>query len=172
MSPVGRIERGFTLLELLVVLAIMVILSGVVMATLGPALADARVRASTAQVIAALRYARSHAVSHRTEAAVIFDTERSGISVDERATDAEGVESWQAIGTQGGRFRLLPGGITIAEVTHANTADEDKDGIAVVFSPSGQGEDARITLRDAGGIQRVIVVDAITGRCEIASVTP
>jgi type II secretion system protein H len=165
---------GFTLLELLVVIFIMVIMSGVVMASLWPALSEARLRSSASMTISALRYARSYAVTHRTEATVQFDTERQGLSVLIQETGEEGEESWRVITSQAGQFRALPGGIEIAEVNRAETTNSSTDESAetedtVTFSALGQAEDIRITLSDERGNRRIIAVDAITGRCELTS---
>ena len=170
MTPTLRTgsKRGFTLLELMVTLVIMVLMSGVVIASIRPALEDARLRASACMVIAALRYARGYAVSHRTDAAVTFDVERRGVSVQARAQNADGEETWSVVTTQAGRFRSLPAGVEIVDITRPDTAAVSDTMTTVTFSTLGQAEDAGIILGDARGHQRIIVVDAITGRCELA----
>jgi len=174
--------RGFSLLELMVALVIMVIMSGVVMASMGPALREARLRSGTSMVIGALRYARSYAVTHRTQATVEFDTKDQGVSVLIPETDENGVESWRVLTTQAGQYRALPEGVAIADVERPQAAQNAEPPAAtadsretVTFSTLGQAEDVRITLEDTSkkradgehGMQRIIQVDAITGRCEL-----
>jgi len=175
------VKRGFSLLELLVALVIMTIMSGVVMTSIWPALGDARMRAGAGMVIAALRYARSYAVTHRTETKTSFDTERQGVSVLIPERDEQDEETWRVITTPAGRFRSLPSGVTItvsrpdatgqipAEV---NATDQHENQETITFTALGQAEDARITLDDTRGNSRVIRVDAITGHCELVSEEP
>lgn len=165
-------NRGFTLLELLVAMAIMVVMTGVVAATITPTLADARLRAGSRTVIAALRYARSYAVSHQTEAAVLFNLEQRTLSVQALRPDEDDAttRSWQSVTDQAGRQRTLPNGISIQEVRGAETDGETHEP-AVHFSSLGQGEDVRITVTD-GQHERVLQVDAVTGRCSFAEDEP
>ncbi len=165
------------MLELLVALAIMALLSGVVMVSLAPALEEARLRAGAGTVIAVLRYARSYAVTYRTQAAVVFDTENSGVSVEAMVRDEDGAEAWLPVTTQAGRLRKLADGVLIDEITHpdttasanSTTTDDSAANNRMTFSLLGQGEDVRITLRDARGHVRVIAVDAVTGHCRLVS---
>jgi len=188
-------KRGFTLLELLIVLAIMTVLSGVVLASIWPALSEARLRASARTVIAQMNYARSYAITYHSQVAVLFDTGRHGITVAVSAQDQNGDQVWQPLTTQGGRFRALPEEIKLADITIANTSGGDNSistgsagtitlpdgttGQAVIFTALGQGENARITLQeeqrdqaagdaDAKLHQRVVLVEALTGRCGLA----
>ena len=190
-------RAGFTLLELLVVLAIMVVMSAVVLTAIGPALAEARVRAGARLIVAQLRYARSLAITSRTETAVSYDSTRGGLSVLTQSADADGNISWQSDTTQAGRFRTLPDEVTVADITLTDPASEVTGPVTVnpftslptvnpftsaptgnaapdasanrqliTFTALGQGEDARITLKDAQGHQRILQVDALTGRCD------
>lgn len=195
MLPTGS-KRGFTMLELLVTLVIMTLMSGVVMTAIGPALAEARVRAGARMIIAQLRYARSLAVTSRQTVAVSFDNDRHGLSVMTQTTDSSGNANWQSDTTQAGRFRTLPDEVSVANITlndtstgatagttgpvivnpfttaptTSNTAsDAPATGQMITFTPLGEGEDAQITLRDTDGHERIMQVDAITGRCELVN---
>ena len=169
-------KRGFTLLELMVTLAIMVLMSGVVMVAIEPALEDARLRAATSLVIAQLQYARSYAITNHTDAAVFFDPERHGLSVQARAqtddsANTDSANTWNVVTTQAGRFRTLPEGVNIADISHFDETEQSVSAneVDVSFSALGQAEDMRVILRDARGNQRIITVDGVTGRCEIVS---
>ena len=83
ISPIGiNKETGFTMVELLVVLAMMAIISGMMILSLGPALRDARLRTGCRTIMAALKYARSHAVTERTDTRVIFANDGKGVHVE------------------------------------------------------------------------------------------
>lgn len=177
-SRTGRIRErckpGFTLLELLVTLGIMTVMSGVVLASMWPALSDARLRSSASIILGALRYARSYAVTHRTRAAVEFDTRAQGVSVLILETEENGEESWRMLTTPAGRYRALPDGVFIADIERSETeqnaaapAAGDDGRETVTFTVLGQAEDARVILEDERGNRRIVQVDAITGRCEL-----
>lgn len=169
--------RGFTLLELMVVLVILVLLSGAVAISIGASLQEARLRAGARTVIAMLRYARSYAVTHHTETMVEFDSVRHGLAVQVYDADEDDTEQWRPLTTSSGIFRQLPDGIAIVDVQMAgsqNGTDQsgtsdvtDMDNPTVTFSALGQASDAMITLRNKKNKQLLISLDALTGRCDL-----
>ncbi len=181
--------RGFTMLELLVVMAVMLIFSGVVAMTITPAVRNARLRASTLTVIAQLQFARSYAVANQTDAAVQFDPQQNGVAVvmnaqntthgstpndtPDDALDTGGALTWQVVTTPAGRFRKFPDGITINAVNVGTTVGAPTttgtSSQYITFSALGQGQEASVILQDDQGIQRIIQVDALTGRCDIVN---
>lgn len=158
-------QPGFTLLELLVVLVIITVLSGMVMVAVWPALDAARLRSGARTVIAALRYARSHAVSQQVETTVVFDTLRRGVYVQLLTAEEE---EPHVLSTQAGRFRALPEGVTYKAIFRPEENEETlPEQVTVTFSVIGEAEDVSIVLGDERGHQRVLQVDAITGQVEI-----
>ncbi len=172
-SAPGR--HGFSLLELLVVLVIMGVLSGVVVASMVPALAQARLHTGARMVIAALRYARSHAIAQRTDARVLLIRANRQVAVEVPETAEtivpDEVAAWRPLTTPAGRLRTLPMGITFAAVERPDGAEPVEEP-TVRFTPLGQGETVRIVLEDAKGRQQAVVVDAVTGRCALAEDEP
>jgi type II secretion system protein H len=100
-------ETGFTMVELLVVLAVMAIISGAVIIAMGPALRDARLRTGCRTIMAALNYARSHAVTERTDTRVIFANDGNGVHVEEITADDRGEDVIRPVTTPAGRFHRL-----------------------------------------------------------------
>ena len=166
MSATGN-RGGFTLLELLVVLVIMVMMTGIVAVSLRPALEEARLRSAARMVIASLRSARSYAISHRTMTAAVVDMDHPGLLVQARENELEGEENWHEITTPAGRFRSLPAGIDIVYVSGTG-AEQDKGEATVTFSPFAIIDSASFVLQDPGGRERTIQVDGVTGRCSLA----
>ena len=166
MSATGN-RGGFTLLELLVVLVIMMMMTGIVAVSLRPALEEARLRSAARMVIASLRYARSYAISHRTMTAAVVDLDRPGLLVQARENELEGEEDWHEITTPAGRFRSLPAGIDIVYVSGTGV-EQDRGEATVTFSPLGNSDSASFVLQDPGGRERTIQVDGVTGRCSLA----
>jgi len=155
---------GFTTIELMVVLVIMVVMSSLVIVSMRPVLGEARLRTGCRMLISMLSYARSFAVTHRTQTLVVFDRKNSGVSVRARAQDKTGEEQLVAVTSPSGRFRHLPQGITIARVQKPSTTE---DASFAGFSELGQSDGAIITIRDQHGKKRIIVLDRVTGQCEI-----
>jgi prepilin-type N-terminal cleavage/methylation domain-containing protein len=106
--------------------------------------------------------------------------------------------NWQPITTPSGLFQALPTGVTITDVSLSNAVlpstgatvstpqtetytpvemsgvvpfvnGNEETGQLITFSALGQGQDASITIQDARGHSRTILVDAITGRCDLAN---
>jgi prepilin-type N-terminal cleavage/methylation domain-containing protein len=67
-----RTERGFSLLELLIVIAVVMIMGGVTFIALQPVLKDARVATAYDDVLMTLRMARQRAVTERKQYIVCF----------------------------------------------------------------------------------------------------
>ncbi|HEX2949487.1 MAG TPA: GspH/FimT family pseudopilin [Armatimonadota bacterium] len=169
-------KRGFTLIEMLVVLVIIVLMSGVVALSIASSVEDARLSAGARMVIAMMRYARSYAITHHTETAVVLDTQGNGISMQVNEPDDEGVPQWRTLTTPAGRPRRLPEKVQIADVEVNRTSTQDStdatdtdnnDNSTVIFSVLGQAEDTSITLRNVQEKELNISVDAVTGRCYI-----
>jgi len=103
-------RRGFTLIELMVALAIMMIMTGIAVVAIGPSLRDARLRSGCRMVASACNYARSRAVSTNTSARVFFDQGRT-VEVDTVAlvdsTDPNSGTQAVPLTTAAGRYRYL-----------------------------------------------------------------
>lgn len=152
------------MIELLVVLAVMAVISGTVAVSMGPALRDARLRTGCRTVMAALNYARSHAVTERADTRVFFDAGRNGVLVEAITVDDQGEDVAMEVTTPAGRFHRLPDNTRVLSVSKPG-ADEEETWIS--FTELGQAEDAVIEIGDAHGGTRTVVVEAITGRCEV-----
>lgn len=167
-SPTGN--RGFTLLELMFVMAITVLLSGAAAVALRPALEDARLRAATRMVVAGLRYARSYAVAHHTEAEVVVEVQTPALSVQAQTTDSGGEKNWETLTTSAGRRRVFPPGIRVIPAAEAGSliSPTSLEEFTVTFSMLGRTDSTELLVSDAHGNERDLVVDGVTGRCGLA----
>jgi general secretion pathway protein H len=137
--------RGFSLIELILVLAIMGMLAAVVIPSLPGALESARLKGSAGDVRAMLTLARTLAVSEARSRSVVFDLGSGEFGVDGDT-----------------RKGLLPEGIRLADVRlWEATADR---GIARVrFHPDGSADEAEVAISASGGGTVRIRVDPLTG---------
>lgn len=148
----------------MVVLVLVVLMSAVVVVSMSPALSDARLRSGSRIVVSMLKYARSYAVAHQTQARVAFDRQENGLVVEAVALDEKDEKVLTPVTTSVGRYRRLPNGVRIVAVDKPGT-DEQEDYVG--FTEAGKSETATVVIADAKDRQRRITVDAITGRCEI-----
>ena len=138
-------RRAFSLLELLLVIAILGMLAAVMLPSLPGALESARLRGSAGEVRATLTLARTLAVSESRSRAVAFDLGRGeyGIDGDSR--------KW-----------ALPEGIRVAAIRRGDAAAE-RGVLRVRFYPDGSADEAEVALSSSGGGTLRVRVDPLTG---------
>ncbi len=77
-------QRGFTLIEIVVVVGLIALLTAVIAGTVVGGLGGAKVRAASKDLIAALRFTRSQAVVKREAQVLVLDVERRAYRVPGR----------------------------------------------------------------------------------------
>ncbi len=142
----GLAVRGFSLMELVVVLAVLAIAAAVVAPAVGRAADSMRVRAEVGAVAAFLRSAREQAVTRRQALDVIVDNDTHAL-VMRRA----GREEEAAVVAS----RVVSPLLRIAA---------DPPPPRVTFLPHGMSSGARFAVAASGSRAYVIAVDALTGR--------
>jgi len=141
-------EQGWSLTELLTVLAIM----GIMAVLAGPSYqalaAKAQTRSATIEIASELRLARQLAMARRERLRVIFD--REGRTITLRRADAEGILHVYAYADKG---------VTVEEPT---------SGPELLFHPSGRSvTPTTIRVRDSQGRETMFTV-SITGRVSVS----
>lgn len=138
-------ERGFTLLEMIVVLAVLSLVAGLVLSR-GPQHSSALdMRLATATVSSTLRGARTRAIARNTPVGVLFDTQAGTMKVADE------------------RWRNLPRGIAVGVTVAAG------QGLTILFLPDGSSTGGRVELAGEGRTAQV-GVDWLTGRVSVAEV--
>ena len=140
--------RGVTLLEMLVVLAIMGLVAALVLPTFGNGVSTSELRSSARQVAAGLRAARSEAVSQRRETFLVLDLEGRRFKVDRDPKEY-----------------TLPPRIEIKLFTAQRDIVDARTG-SIRFFPDGGSNGGRVTLA-AGERKYDVDVDWLTGRVAI-----
>lgn len=148
-------DRGFTLLELIMVLLLAGMLAAIVVPSFSGTLESSRLRGGAAEIRATFSLARTLSASSGRERSVVFDLDRGeyGIAGERRR-------------------RSLPDGIWIRSI-RVGDAQVDGDRLShepgvprVRFFPDGSAEEAEVVLTSTGGGRFRVVVDPLTGMAE------
>jgi prepilin-type N-terminal cleavage/methylation domain-containing protein len=150
-----RSRQGFTLLEIMLVLLVIVLVMSVAYPSLSRGTAMLSLRTTGRDVLNAFRYAREKAITEQTGMQVIVDRENQKI----RLTDDFG---------EGTREYLLPEKVRIQRVTLAG-AETAEGPVVVRFLPNGSSDTAEILIQSETGAYLRIISDPISGGACIRS---
>ncbi len=153
-SPAGsRRAGGFTLLELLLVMALAAIMMVLVPMKISSALPGTQLKSAARELAAGLRYARTHALTSREEATLVLDTEKRSFKVTGRDRSYD-----------------IPPSVDISLLTAESETRGEHVG-AIRFFPDGGSTGGRITLSH-GERGFGVGVDWLTGKVRILDVEP
>jgi len=119
--------RGFTLVELMVVMVIIALVMGLVATSLSRSISGAEARAATRKVVASLRYTRARAIIDKSEQVFLVNTE-------ERSYVAPGRKQVN-----------LPEGVDVT-ITTARSELTSEDVAGIRFFPDGGSTGGHIEL--------------------------
>ncbi|HSC23044.1 MAG TPA: GspH/FimT family pseudopilin [Casimicrobiaceae bacterium] len=140
--------RGVTLLELLIVLAIMAIVAGFVIPMFGGPVSTSELRSAARQLAAGLRLAQSEAVAQRRQTFLVLDVAGKRFKVDNDPQEHK-----------------LPSKVELKLFTAQNDLVSESVG-SIRFFPDGGSNGGRITV--ASGDRKFDVdIDWLTGRVAI-----
>lgn len=148
--PVGAsppAPRGFTLIEVVVVLAILSVSVALVLPAVGRGTDGLRLRTEAGRVAALLRQARERAVGQRHAARVSLDRTRNTVALTAADPDKPV------------RELSVPTGLRVSVARGGDT---------VTFSSRGLTRDTRWILEAPGGRRLAITVEGVTGRVTVA----
>src|SRR5438067_1984057 len=140
--------QGVSLLELLIVLALIALVAGMVLPTFGNGVPTSELKSAARQLAAGLRIARSEAVSQKREAFLAVDLEGRRFKIDRDP-----------------REYSLPPRVGLKLFTAQSDIVNEKTG-AIRFFPDGGSNGGRITVA-AGDRNFEVDVDWLTGRVAI-----
>ncbi|MDE0636538.1 MAG: prepilin-type N-terminal cleavage/methylation domain-containing protein [Candidatus Poribacteria bacterium] len=186
-------EAGFSLIEIMLVFAIIAVLSSISMPAMRGFAASRRLKTSAQAIADTFAFARDMAITERNTHLVVFDVgnNRYWLASSEtfdvqnpvasagRAANTATTANGQAVisRTSGimGIPRPLSQGITIAAVvtTRNGVTQQLTSGVDYVyFSPTSTSVDTSLYLQNVRGNVTAIVVEATTGRASIREMSP
>ncbi|MBN1277072.1 MAG: GspH/FimT family pseudopilin [Deltaproteobacteria bacterium] len=162
-------RRGFSLLELLVVLVIIALGYAFVGPRIGGSFSNLSLKTASKRISASLRYARNQASSENRTVKVLFDFDNNRMAVsaqgsddkmrDERSEEADEDRS-------GSKIYSLPDGVSLEKAISVDR--ETESGIfEIVFFPTGGSSGGEVVLKNDKGNRYRISVDFITGTVQL-----
>jgi prepilin-type N-terminal cleavage/methylation domain-containing protein len=146
-------ERGFTLLEIIMVIVVIALAVSITYPSLSRGTASLQLRAAARGVLNTMRYAREKAITEQSEMKIVVERETQKVTL----ADAYG---------EGSRSYTLPMEIRIARMQLAGE-DVVEGPLVIRFLPNGSAENAGMILAsEKAGLLR-IVTDPITGGARI-----
>lgn len=142
----GRAGAGFTLIELVVAMAILAVAATLVAPAVGRGTETLRLRTETGRVAALLRQARQLAVSHHRATRVALDPGRNTVTLT--AEDAD----------KPVRELVMPAEIRLSV---------EAGGETLRFSSRGLTRDTRWVVEGAGGRRLAIRIESLSGRVSV-----
>lgn len=143
-----RASAGFTLIELVVVFAMLAVATALVLPTVGRGMEALRLRNEVGRIATLMREARLEAVRQRRATRVTLDPGQNTVALT--AGDPDHPLRQLAL-PRGFRVTVTAGGETLA------------------FSSRGLTRDTRWVVEEPGGRRLAITVDAVSGRVTVGS---
>ncbi len=149
--------RGFTLIELMIVVMLIAVATAVAAPRLADQIAGARVRKAARDFCSLCRLARSRAASEVTEYVLVMDKERHVMFVRAKAEKQRHGASLM--------WRELPFGVRVYDASGGGGENSE-----FRFRPDGTvKDDAEVGFRDQTGRTIKVKLDAITGKAKVVS---
>ena len=160
-------DRGFSLIELLLVVVLMVTVAGLSIPNLPKQFSSMELSAAARQLSSLMRYAQSLAVVHQKEYRLCFSTESARYWLEQKAADdaaedldeaLDGQERFEKLNGPRGKIFSFPRGISL---------DAEQD--LVRFYPDGTMDRARIMLTNANKKTKIISTQERRGQVDVLS---
>ncbi|MDY6854100.1 MAG: GspH/FimT family pseudopilin [Thermodesulfobacteriota bacterium] len=155
MIKMLKYQKGFSLIELLVIVAILGIISTIAIPNITAWIPKYRLKSTTRDIFSTLQLARMRAIAVGVEYQVSFDLNNETYYIS-KGNSSSGSVSW----TQENEVSSAPNGIDIASLSGGLTN--------LHFHPTGSSSNGTtITINNTNGDEKKISILAATGRIKI-----
>lgn len=174
-------NRGFSLLELLVVLVIISLMTALILPRMGGSFTTIQLKSTAKKIASMLRYARNLSISEHvsTRALCEFEEGKIQLFVQRRGAHANSFPSNVTRGSEASRADIedeeehglvqrfrLPKGVWFEKAVTLKGV-ETTDGFEFLFYPAGNSSGGEITLVNEKGRKYSVSVDFITGTVRV-----
>ena len=150
--------RGFTLVELLLVLAILVVLTGIAVPRLNKSVRGKQLEEAADEMALVIRLARAESVHRKLKVRFTFDEEEQAYWLSVQNPEHSFREQFVPFGDSFlHERRCLPKGVRMGSFAARGAEVEFKD---LIFSPDGVGEVCELRLVGAGNRCAMITIGA------------
>ena len=164
-------KRGFSLIELLVVLVLISVFAAFVGVNVAGSLGNMGLKTASKKVAASLRYARSRAITESIPYVALLDLNRNRVTVKPEATssgsenEADDTPSTQK--ESGIKRYDLPENVKFKNALTFEGAESDSRFFAVVFMPNGCSSGGSIFLENDRERGSLVKIDFVTGTVRV-----
>jgi type II secretion system protein H len=158
MRITGSGGKGFTLVEIVVVLLIITVMLTMAVVSMSGATAGVALRQSAQNLLTDLRYAHYYAVTHGCQCRIVFSAKENSYELT-CCTDPDKQE-FQPL--PGGRITHLDRTVRLSAVVIQQRDSQSDDSQVLSFAPTGESDSARIEITD-GHIAYTLTVSSNSG---------
>ena len=158
-------SHGFTLMELIIVLTIILIMSAAVVPVFGGSMAKLERDHAVRDFVSTLRYAQERAVTDTSEYRLIMDQERSEYWLMRFAGMEERKKTFEAIDERQGESMFLPERLSMDKIKARK--DRKEKYYYISFYPNGACDVAEVTLRHEDGRSVTVATKGSLGQLEV-----
>lgn len=167
-------NKGFTLLELLVVLVLISVVTALVAPRFSAPLGNLQLKTAVKKIAGSLRYARSLAAGEKISRVCLFDFENQIVTINSAPAQTEPEQNAgdeNAAPPNSRRITYaLPKGVALKHA-YAGDAMVDSGVFQLVFYANGSSSGGDIVIEGDNGRAMLIHIDFVTGMVEIAQKT-
>ena len=164
-------KKGFSLIELLVVLVLISVFAAFVGVNVAGSLGNMELKTASKKVAASLRYARSRAITESIPYVALMDLNRNRLTVKPEVTSSGSEnEADDAPSTQkesGIKHYDLPENVKFKNALTFEGAESDSRFFAVVFMPNGCSSGGSILLENDRERGSLVKIDFVTGTVRV-----
>jgi prepilin-type N-terminal cleavage/methylation domain-containing protein len=167
-NPQSRIgpRAGFTLYEVIIVLIVLLVVSGIVVPSFSGLLPSVRVRRAGDELLSTIAKARDDSVLTSRRFRIVFTREPASYRLEYEPDPMNEPATFRAPPGDWGAPVELPPGVTFSSLDGAVTDPENSDDV-LEFLPDGTAAAMTIVLAHENGDQVVIGVDPADGRARV-----
>lgn len=175
ISVTGNDKRGFTLVELMVVLAIVAVLAGMIVPQVYGANSSARrLKQAARRLLVTAKYAKDYAATRRCKCRLMIDPEKQQYWLVRQKDPEHKPNEFVALETSLGKIERLGEGLKFGRIRiepRQGRDEKDQQANCVSFEPAGQADTAVIEITDGPQTYSLLVM-AHTGSARLVEGVP